>query len=83
MKMQERSISIDVLLPYRTISTTIGDAVEIKAGLTRSLLEEFSIFGEMRPLQLKTLCVDDATHEAHEEAGAIVDEILEDVSVPV
>ena len=73
MKMQERAISIDVLLPYRTISTTIGDAVEIKAGLTRSLLEEFSIFGEMRPLQLKTLCVDDATYEAHEGARISLD----------
>ncbi len=66
MKMQERPISIDVLLPYTTRPTTIQQPSDIRAELTRSLLEEFAIFGEMRPLQLKIICVDDDIHEAHE-----------------
>ncbi len=67
MKMQERAISIDVLLPYRTRSTTIGEAIDIRAILIRSLLEEFTVFGEMRPLQLKITCIDDGVHEAHQK----------------
>lgn len=67
MKMQERSISIDVLLPYTTTSMTIGQPADIRAELIRSLLKEFAVFGEMRPLQLKIVCVDDGIHEAHEE----------------
>ncbi len=65
MKMQERAISIDVLIPYRTRSTTIGDSMSIRAILIRSLLEEFTVFGEMRPLQMKLVCIDDGVHEAH------------------
>ncbi len=66
MKMQERPISIDVLLPYKTRPTTIQQPSDIRAELTRSLLEEFAVFGEMRPLQLKIICIDDDIHEAHE-----------------
>ena len=68
MKMQQRPISIDILLPYTTFSTTIDQPADIRAQLTRSLLEEFAIFGEMRPLQMKIICVDDGIHEAHEGA---------------
>ena len=68
MKMQQRPISIDILLPYTTGSTTIDQPADIRAQLTRSLLEEFAIFGEMRPLQMKIICVDDGIHEAHEGA---------------
>ncbi len=86
MKMQERPISIDVLLPYTTRSTTIEQPADIRAELTRSLLEEFAIFGEMRPLQLKIFCVDDGTHEAHEGTRRLVNqpsgpiELMEDYS---
>ena len=66
MKMQERPISIDVLLPYTTKATTILHPTDIRAELTRSLLEEFAVFGEMRPLQLKIICVDYDIFEAHE-----------------
>ena len=68
MKMQERAISIDVLIPYTTRSTTISEPIDIRAVLTRSLLEEFAVFGEMRPLQMRLMCIDDGIYEAHESS---------------
>ena len=58
LKMQERAISIDIIIPYITTNKTIGEATDIRARLTKDLLEEFSIFGEMRPLQIKSICLD-------------------------
>jgi len=58
LKMQERAISIDIIIPYKTTKKTIGEATDIRARLTNDLLEEFSIFGEMRPLQIKSICLD-------------------------
>jgi hypothetical protein len=58
MKMQERAISIDVIIPYNTTNKTIGQATDIRAAFTRDLLEEFAIFGEMRPLQIKSISLD-------------------------
>ena len=58
LKMQERAISIDIIIPYNTTNKTIGEATDIRAKLTKDLLEEFSIFGEMRPLQIKSICTD-------------------------
>ena len=58
LKMQERAISIDIIIPYKTTKKTIGEATDIRARLTKDLLEEFSIFGEMRPLQIKSICSD-------------------------
>jgi len=58
MKMQERAISIDVIIPYITTNKTIGQATDIRAAFTRDLLEEFAVFGEMRPLQIKSISLD-------------------------
>jgi len=58
MKMQERAISIDIIIPYETTSKTIGEATDIRAGFTKDLLEEFAVFGEMRPLQIKSISLD-------------------------
>ena len=58
MKMQERAISIDVIIPYNTTNKTIGQATDIRAAFTRDLLEEFAVFGEMRPLQIKSISLD-------------------------
>ena len=66
LKMQLRTISIDVLVPYTTRSTTIEQPSDIRAELTKSLLEEFAVFGEMKPLQMKIICIDDGIHESHE-----------------
>ena len=66
LKMQLRTISIDVIVPYTTRSTTIQQPSDIRAVLTKSLLKEFAVFGEMKPLQMKIVCVDEGTHESHE-----------------
>ncbi len=66
LKMQLRTISIDVLVPYTTRSTTIEQPSDIRAELTKCLLEEFAVFGEMKPLQMKIICVDEGIHESHE-----------------
>jgi len=58
LKMQERAISIDIFIPYHTTSTTVGAAIDIRGRITKDILEEFTIFGEMRPLQIKTVCTD-------------------------
>ena len=67
LKMQERAISIDIIIPYLTTSKTIGEATDIRARLTKNLLEEFSIFGEMRPLQIKSICLDGKNNLSNSE----------------
>ncbi len=63
LKLQERAISIDIIIPYNTTKKTIGEATDIRARLTKDLLEEFSVFGEMRPLQIKSICLDGKTSD--------------------
>ena len=53
LRMQERSISIDVFVPYVPKSHSIMTQTDVRSILMRDLLSEFSIFGEMRPLQLR------------------------------
>ena len=67
LKMQERAISIDIIIPYITTNKTIGEASDIRARLTKDLLEEFSIFGEMRPLQIKSICLDGKNNLSNNE----------------
>ena len=67
LKMQERAISIDIIIPYITTNKTIGEATDIRARLTKDLLEEFSIFGEMRPLQIKSICLDGKNNLSNNE----------------
>ena len=52
-KHQEREISIDVIVPYRITHRSYSTPPEIKTAFIHDILEEFAIFGEMRPLQLK------------------------------
>ena len=58
MKVQDRSISVDVYLPYRITKRTIVPPIEVKGTIIKHILKEFRIFGEMRPLQIKTVCLD-------------------------
>ena len=59
-KIQDRSLSIDALVPYKTSSKTIVAPTEVKTKMITDILEEFAIFGEMRPIQLKSVCTDKA-----------------------
>ena len=58
MKVQDRAISVDVFLPYENTTRTIISPIEIKGSLIKDILSEFRIFGEMRPLQIKTVRTD-------------------------
>ena len=58
MRLQDRPISIDVIVPYKTTGKTIASPIDVRAEITKELLEEFAVFGEMRPLQLKVVCTD-------------------------
>ena len=59
-KIQDRSLSIDALVPYNTSGKTIVAPTEVKTKMIKDILEEFAIFGEMRPIQLKSVCIDKA-----------------------
>tara|TARA_B100000686_G_scaffold188686_1_gene195419 strand:+ start:39 stop:2117 length:2079 start_codon:yes stop_codon:yes gene_type:complete len=61
MRLQDRPISIDVIVPYQTTGKTIASPIDVRAEITKELLEEFAVFGEMRPLQLKVVCTDATT----------------------
>jgi len=61
MRLQDRPISIDVIVPYKTTGKTIASPIDVRAEITKELLEEFAVFGEMRPLQLKVICTDSTT----------------------
>ncbi len=58
MKVQDRAISVDVYLTYANTRRTIVSPIEIKGTLIKDILSEFRIFGEMRPLQIKTVRTD-------------------------
>ena len=57
-KIQDRPLSVDALVHYKTTSMTIASPMEVKTRMITDILEEFAIFGEMRPIQLKSLCTD-------------------------
>ncbi len=52
-KMQEREISIDVLVPYKTTMETHEDVQTIRASMVKFVLDEFKEFGVMKPLHLQ------------------------------
>ncbi len=58
IRVQDRAISVDVFLPYITTRRTIMPPIELKGTIIKDILSEFRIFGEMRPLQIKTVCKD-------------------------
>ena len=58
IRVQDRAISVDVFLRYRTTRKTIMSPIEVKGTIIKDILNEFRIFGEMRPLQIKTVCTD-------------------------
>ena len=57
-KMQERDISIDVLVPYRTTMETHVDVQEIRGSMVTKVLDEFKEFGVMKPLHLQAKAID-------------------------
>lgn len=68
IRVQDRAISVDVFLPYSTTKKTIMSPIEMKGTIIKDILNEFRIFGEMRPLQVKTVCTD-----SNDDSGEILD----------
>ncbi len=64
MLVQDRAISVDVFLPYRKTRRTLASKVDVKGTIIKDILSEFSIFGEMRPLQIKVVCIDSEDEES-------------------
>ena len=86
-KMQEREISIDVLIPYKTTMETHEDLQSIRAMMVKNVLDEFKEFGVMKPLHLQAKPQDhrkgifetigqglDVTVEAQGERAELVDD---------
>ena len=71
MKVQDRSISVDVYLPYRITKRTIVPPIEVKGTIIKHILKEFRIFGEMRPLQIKTVCLESDSSVEENEISSI------------
>ena len=70
MKVQDRSISVDVYLPYRITKRTIVPPIEVKGTIIKHILKEFRIFGEMRPLQIKTVCLESDSSDEENKISA-------------
>jgi len=83
IRVQDRAISVDVFLPYNTTRKTIMPPIEVKGTIIKDLLNEFRIFGEMRPLQIKTVCMDSISNTSekpdldHSEEIEITDDYSE------
>tara|TARA_B100000686_G_scaffold342712_1_gene422362 strand:+ start:340 stop:2460 length:2121 start_codon:yes stop_codon:yes gene_type:complete len=58
IRVQDRAISVDVFLFYNTSRRTLASPIDVKGKIIKDILNEFRIFGEMRPLQIKTVCSD-------------------------
>lgn len=58
-KMQKRSLSIDVLVPYRATQSAVIEAGQVTTAMLKEVLEDFKIYGELTPLQLKARALDD------------------------
>jgi len=79
MKVQDRAISVDVFLPYMATRRTIVTPVDVKARIIKEILSEFAIFGEMRPLQLKTTRINEELNQIENKRESIEITSLDDI----
>lgn len=56
---RQRSLSIDVLVPYRTTETRVIETGQINAEMLKAVLDDFINYGVITPLQLKSQSLDD------------------------
>ncbi len=52
-RFQQRDISIDVLVPYNTTMETFVDTRDIRGEIITRVLDEFKVYGVMKPLHLQ------------------------------
>ena len=76
IQVQDRAISVDVFLPYSSTRKTIMSPIEVKGTIIKDILNEFRIFGEMRPLQIKTVCTDSSDGSGETPDFDEIDEVM-------
>ena len=64
-KMRKRTLSIDVLVPYRATQSAVIEPSQVSAAMQKEVISDFENYGEMTPLQLKADALDDH-HDAFE-----------------
>jgi len=75
--VRPRSLSIDVLVPYRTTQSSVIERSQINAEMLKVVLDDFIIYGEITPLQLKSQPLDD-----HRGAFESLSHGLQDIVLP-
>ena len=60
-KMRKRTLSIDVLVPYRATQSAVIEPSQVSSAMQKEVLSDFENYGEMTPLQLKA----DAQEDHH------------------
>jgi len=74
---RERSLSVDVLVPFRTTESTVKKLGEVTAEMLKVVLDDFKNYGVITPLQLKSKPLDD-----HRGAFESLSRGLDDIDVP-
>ena len=72
-----RSLSIDVLVPYRTTQSSVIERSQIYSEMLKVVLDDFKLYGEITPLQLKSQPLDD-----HRGAFDTLSHGLQDIELP-
>ncbi len=75
--VRARSLSIDVLVPYRTTQSSIIKRKDINTEMLKVVLDDFKLYGEITPLQLKSKPLDD-----HRGAFETLAHGLQDIELP-
>lgn len=75
--VRARSLSIDVLVPYRATQSLVIGRKDINAEMLKVVLDDFKLYGEITPLQLKSKPLDD-----HRGAFETLSHGLQDVELP-
>ena len=75
--VRARSLSIDVLVPYRTTQSSVIEPKDINAEMLKVVLDDFKLYGEITPLQLKSKSLED-----HRGAFETLAHGLQDIELP-
>lgn len=59
-RVNERELSIDIMVPYANTQATVSSQADIRAGVLKGILAEFGLFRVFKPVQLTVRSVDDS-----------------------
>jgi hypothetical protein len=75
--VRQRSLSVDVLVPYRTTESSVIELGSVNSEMVKVVLDDFKIYGEMTTFQLKSQPLDD-----HRGAFESLSHGLQDIVLP-